>query len=297
MPPKLTTQNFIDRARIIHDDKYGYALSVCQGGCKKVLIYCREHGMFEQTPTMHLQGQRCPVCAGNKQLTTDIFIKSAKLIHEDKYDYSLVKYTNANTPVKIICREHGMFEQRPNTHINRKQGCRKCSGYAKDTLDSFIEKANSVHGEKYEYSLVNYIDSQTPVKIVCYEHGEFNQRPNDHINGVRCPGCANVGFNKTKEGYVYLLRSECGQYAKIGITHVPKRRHAQLTKATPFPFHVIECIKGTGSQVTDTEREILNHFNSAGFTKSFDGSTEWLLWSPDIRLKLLTLMDEGHSHV
>ena len=297
MPAKLNTIEFIHRSRTVHGDSYGYAFSVYQKSGIPVLIYCHKHGMFEQAPSMHMSGQGCPICSGNQKLNTERFVNSANSVHGNKYDYSMVDYVSANTPVKIICREHGVFEQRPNTHINRRQGCRKCSGYAKHDNTSFSEKARVVHGNRYDYSLVEYISSQTPVKIKCPEHGVFEQRPGDHINGVRCPGCANTGFNSTKNGYVYLLRSECGQYAKIGITHNPKRRHSQLTKATPFPFHVIECIKGAGSQVADAEREILNQFESVSFTESFDGSTEWRLWSDEIRTKLLTLMNKGDRYV
>lgn len=61
----------------------------------------------------------------SNKLTTSEVIKQFKETHKDKYDYSLVEYVNTNTKVKIICKEHGIFEQTPNNHKN-KHGCPKC---------------------------------------------------------------------------------------------------------------------------------------------------------------------------
>ena len=294
---KLTTQEFVDRAHAVHGDRYGYAFSIYERGHKKVMIYCREHGFFEQTPSMHLSGQGCKHCSGNNHKTKGVFIEQARAVHGDKYDYSLVDYISSNIPVNIVCKIHGSFMQRPNTHINRKQGCRICSGYAKDTEKSFIEKARKIHSEKYDYSLVEYVTSQVEVNIICSVHGVFSQRPNDHIIGVGCPGCSNWGFNTTKEGFIYLLRSHCGSFCKIGITHSPKRRHSQLCRVTPFKFDVVECLKGPGSLVFSIEKELLKSTPPVVFDSVFDGSTEWRLWDESIRTRMLTLMDEGHSHV
>lgn len=299
---KLTTQEFIDRARAVHGHTYSYDSSDYIQSHKPISIRCKDHGLFEQRPCDHWVGYGCPKCGVykrsgiTKKSNTKEFIEKAVSIHGNKFGYAFVVYQGNNVKVSIHCREHGMFEQIPNSHLNGK-GCPTCGGTGKSTTKRFIKQASVIHQDKYDYSMVNYVNNQTKVKINCSNHGLFEQTPNDHLDGAGCPGCAKTGFDKTMDGYIYLLRSECGKYAKIGITHKPKQRHITLTKATPFPFHIIECIKGTGSQVADAEREILNQFESVSFTESFDGSTEWLLWSPAIRHKLLTLMDEGHSHV
>jgi len=90
-------------------------------------------------------------------MNTDTFIERAKNIHGDKYDYSSVNYINTNTIVTIICKEHGQFPQIPDFHLNRKCGCPKCSNNIILTIDEFIEKVRSVHGDKYDYSQVNYV--------------------------------------------------------------------------------------------------------------------------------------------
>ena len=128
------------------------------------------------------------------QLTTEIFIKKAKQVHSDKYDYSKVKYIDANTKVCIICPEHGEFWQRPASHLNGC-GCKYC-GFIKRTKkitnnrNQFIEKAKQIHGDKYDYSKVEYINGHTKVCIICPIHGEFWQTPNSHLNGCGCNLCS-----------------------------------------------------------------------------------------------------------
>jgi hypothetical protein len=117
-----------------------------------------------------------------KKRNTKQFIEDVKKVHSTKYDYSLVKYINNRTKVKIICPEHGIFEQRPYSHISG-QGCPKCGGTFKFTINDFIIKSKEIHGNKYDYSLVDYINTHTKVKIICKKHGIFEQQPNSHLNG------------------------------------------------------------------------------------------------------------------
>ena len=109
-------------------------------------------------------------------------------VHGDKYDYSLVEYINASTKVKIICPMHGIFEQYYHHHLTGSS-CKKCSGRYIPTTEEWLEKAKVVHGDKYDYSLVEYKDSKTKVKIICAEHGVFEQIPNSHLSGSGCMKC------------------------------------------------------------------------------------------------------------
>lgn len=118
-----------------------------------------------------------------------MFIEKSLSIHGNKYDYSLVEYINYNKKVKIICPEHGSFEQSPNHHLHGN-GCRKCF-YSNRTFNNknFIEKSNKIHNSKYDYSLVNYINSYTKIEILCSTHGIFKQKPNAHLRGQGCKKC------------------------------------------------------------------------------------------------------------
>jgi hypothetical protein len=125
----------------------------------------------------------------NKKWTTDEFIIAAKLVHGDKYDYSLTNYNGKDKKVKIICPIHGEFEQPAGSHL-RGRNCYKCSNNFKSTNELFIEKAKKLHNDKYDYSLVNYVNARVKVDIICKDHGLFSIRPTNHLSGVGCRKCS-----------------------------------------------------------------------------------------------------------
>ena len=195
---KKTTEEFIQDARKVHGDKYDYANVDYKGAKTKVCIICHEHGKFEQTPSSHLQGQGCPKCAnetngGHKRLSISAFIKKSREVHSDKYNYSKVKYDGAKTKVCIICPEHDEFWQSPTNHLSGC-GCPKCGVEKKreshtSSKEEFIKKARELHGDKYDYSKVEYVNNATKVCIICPKHGNFEQTPNNHLQGAGCPKC------------------------------------------------------------------------------------------------------------
>lgn len=139
--PRVTLEVFLERSKAIHGEKYDYSKVNWVDTHTKVEIVCPKHGSFFQTPFKHMQKQGCPACRKNATVTQEAFIKRAKQIHGNKYDYSRVDYVNMRTPVEIICPEHGSFFQIPAKHIKRgkcsAQGCPKCRYIRqKDTLQS-----------------------------------------------------------------------------------------------------------------------------------------------------------------
>ena len=126
----------------------------------------------------------------SKRKSNDEFIREAQSIHHNKYDYSKVEYANNKTKVCIVCPEHGEFWQTPSDHLNGK-GCPQCAGNVRCDKDTFIEKAKRIHNDRYDYSKVEYVNAHTKVCIICPEHGEFWQTPNNHLNGNGCPLCKN----------------------------------------------------------------------------------------------------------
>lgn len=138
------------------------------------------------------------------------FILKAKKVHGNKYDYSKVNYKNANTKVCIICPEHGEFWQTPGSHVFGS-GCKKCGAKIvkeknSSTKEDFILKARKVHGWKYDYSKVKYVNKKTPICIICPEHGEFWQTPDSHLQGNGCKKCTKEKLSnerlKTNEEWV-----------------------------------------------------------------------------------------------
>jgi len=181
----LTTEQFIEKARQIHGDKYDYSKVEYVNNRTKVCIICSEHGEFWQEPHNHLKGRGCIKCginkaSNNRKKTKEIFIEKAKKTHGNKYDYSKVKYVNAKTKVCIICPEHGEFWQTPDKHLSGC-GCQSCGGVKRLTKEDFINKAIKIHGNIYDYSKVNYTNINTKVCIICSEHGEFWQKPYNHL--------------------------------------------------------------------------------------------------------------------
>lgn len=124
-----------------------------------------------------------------KKLSKHDFIYKSLKIHGDKYNYSLVEYKNNLTKVNIICQEHGIFEQTPGNHYSGK-GCSKCAGNVKLKNEEFVEKAKNIHGNKYDYSKVEYKSNRINVEIICLDHGSFLQLPTHHLKGVGCIVCA-----------------------------------------------------------------------------------------------------------
>jgi len=183
----ITNSDFIKRSREIHGNKYDYSLVDYKNMKSKIKIICPKHGIFTQTPIAHLNGSSCTKCY---LINTKDFIEKAKEIHGNKYDYSLVNYIHSHTKIKIICKKHDIFEQTPHNHIINKTICPKCSYYKKTkNITKFIDDANKTHNNKYDYSLVNYVNNKTKVEIICPEHKIFKQSPIDHIRGCGCPTC------------------------------------------------------------------------------------------------------------
>ena len=149
MPKKSNTKEFIEKAKEVHGDKYDYSKVEYIDANTKVCIVCPIHGEFWQKPSNHLQGKGCLVCAQRRNtITKEEFIKKAREVHGDKYDYSKVEYITSTTKVCIICPKHGEFWQTPCSHL-QGCGCNKCRSLA---TEEFIEKARKVYGDKYDYS-------------------------------------------------------------------------------------------------------------------------------------------------
>lgn len=186
--PKHTKEEFVARARVVHGDKYDYSKVDYDGLKKNVVILCPIHGAFSQSPASHLNGAGCQKCSNCARITKEDFIKRSLESHRIRYDYSRVKFANGNEKVCIICPKHGEFRQTLGYHM-RGGNCPKCVGGIRLTKEDFIEKANVIHENKYDYSKVEYINYSTKVCIVCPEHGEFWQTPNNHLFGAGCPTC------------------------------------------------------------------------------------------------------------
>ncbi len=197
---KYTKETYLIKANEKHNNVYTYDLENFENIKSKIKITCKIHGEWITSAAPHIKGSGCPTCGRiksttNTQVTKKIehkakFRDKAIKIHEEKYDYSLVEYENNITKIKIICKKHGIFEQRPSDHL-RGAGCRKCAIEEKSfNREKFIELANKKHSHKYNYDKVIYKNSDSYVNIICAIHGTFNQKAFNHYKGNGCPDCA-----------------------------------------------------------------------------------------------------------
>jgi very-short-patch-repair endonuclease len=202
----FTTEEFIKKATQIHDCKYDYSQVNYINSETHVVITCIScNYSFNIIPNNHFRGRGCKKCANKlksdkKRKTKEQFVLQSNSIHKDKYDvpiydYSFVEYITNNKKVNIICKTHGTFEQTPSSHLQGK-GCKKCAINDRSkkqtfTKEEFIQKATQIHGDKYNYSKVNYINSQNHIIVICNIcDNYFTQAPNSHLQGCGCNKCA-----------------------------------------------------------------------------------------------------------
>jgi hypothetical protein len=202
---KLTTEEFIEKAKKIHNNLYDYSLSLYKDSRTKVNINCSIHGIFSQTGNAHLTGQGCPKCGtinAHKKIShnNESFINKAKKIHGDRYDYSKVNYVNNHTSVEIVCKIHGTFNQVPNIHLNKK-GCPNCStSKGEGEIKKILEK----NGLKYKiqhvfkdcfYKQPLRFDFYLPEFNTCIEYdGIQHFIPIEYFGGIK-----NLGENRVKD--------------------------------------------------------------------------------------------------
>ena len=265
---KLTLEEFIEKANEVHGvGTYDYSESIYVSYHEKIKIICPKHGGFWQDVSSHLQGEGCPKCGNEKcseklKMTLEEFKEFANETHGvATYDYSESEYVNSKTPIKIICPKHGAFWQIAHNHL-QGQGCPSCryeklANLYRLTLEEFIERANEVQGEgSYDYSKSEYINCDTPLKIICPKHGIFYQTPYRHLKGEGCPKCTN------KYKGEIAVRNFLIEY-KIEFDEQKRFKDCRNKLPLPFDFYLPKynlCIEYDG----------LQHFEPHDFTSKLN---------------------------
>ena len=207
---KIDKDSYLELATKRFGTKYKYDLSKYKNLSSIISIECPEHGVFNQNANSHLNSKNgCPKCAfkglsENNMSCTNDFIEKSRKIHGNKYDYSKTKYVDVKTKVCIICPEHGEFWQLPYNHLSGN-GCSECGKQRTNnsnrlTNKEFIKRANKIHNNKYEYN-DEYLSYKEKINIICPIHGEFQQTPDDHLQGKGCPRCGKTISKAEEEIY------------------------------------------------------------------------------------------------
>lgn len=218
-----TQDGFLEEAFKVHSDIYDLSKTNYVDGKSKVVINCRKHGEFTINPTKFLNGQGCRECGIEKASlkrtkSVNTFLSECLNSHQEntKYDYSKTKYVNDKTPITIICTEidvngeiHGEFQQTPNNHISKSQGCPKCGikksiGTRTYTFEQWLGKAKQIHGNKYVYFKDEYTNSNIKTPIQCNNHGVFWQKPSNHLMGQGCKKCFRDKSNIEREIFNFI---------------------------------------------------------------------------------------------
>lgn len=277
----VTLEEFINRANKTHNHKYDYSRVEYKKITDKVVIICPIHGEFYQVARDHYRGRGCPKCGIKKRSTShtlskEEFIKRAKEKFGETYDFDSIDYVNTKTKVKIYCPEHGVSYITPHEMFSHKYVCPKCGNKDKGkekklTTEEFIKRSSKTHDNKYDYSITEYVDQKTKVKIICPKHGVFETNPYSHMVGSKCPDCAAesriIKTTKTTEWFIKKAQKVHGDkynysksiykniFSPITIT-CPK--HGDFEQIATYHVNGNGCPK-CGAMLSKNENEIYEY--------------------------------------
>lgn len=288
-PVEVRAEYFVCRAVEVHGNKYIYDPTLFTSTKVKTKITCPEHGVFEQTPALHLAGRGCPKCkAGSSGKDPAIAIQDLV----DKFpnlDFSNSKYSGSLNNITFSCPVHGEHSLVYSTLLKSKaKGCPICSRDKRSQKQLVLEKLAYIHGDKYSYDkLPDTLSGREHVTISCHEHGEFKQLLRKHLEGQGCPSCAHRDSN-----ILYLLKHPTEDVFKIGVTskHRVSLRLAANRKASNIDLVVLRSIEVQNAKIF--ERELLERYtNNPYLDEGFVGYTEYRKLSEKDLAEILHYMD------
>lgn len=273
----------LEEFALAHGNLYDYTKVVYLKGVIPVKIICKVHGEFLQKPSIHKKGKGCRLCGYekvSKKITSskEYFVNRANIVHNYKYDYTTTVYLKDNEKVELLCKVHGKFKIKANTHLNGV-GCKKCgnlkiSDSKTYSIQDFKKLCNKKHNNFYNYEYTNYTGSLNKVRIVCPTHGNFEQIAAHHLQGNGCQKCAleskgygRNDFIKTAKGRdctLYLLRcfNESEEFYKIGITSLSVEKRYSRKLSIPYNYEILSTVSGDAGHIWDLEKKNLRTFKN-----------------------------------
>ena len=232
---------------------------------------CKTCGAISEQPAVNYNKPTkfCKLCEGTARVARNALKFKTKAIatHGATYDYTKSIYTGTKVKLIITCPIHGDFEQTPDAHYQGK-GCAKC-GHNRttisktSTLEAFITNANIRHNNKYSYSKVKYTMRKDAIIITCPTHGDFSQKPSDHLSGCGCRNCAVYGFDLEAPAILYFFK--IGNIYKVGVTN--NKVETRYIARDYIKFSNIltwECT--TGQEAYDREQYLINYYKQYAYT-------------------------------
>lgn len=303
MRKTLDTEEFVKRSKKIHGDFYGYERVTYTKNDVKVEIVCPSHGVFLQCPSTHMVGVGCFKCRvlrtaeAKKTRAKAKFFEFLKECVEGKYDTTKVEYRGRREKVVLVCPTHGEFAIGVNS-LYKGCGCEKCAKDARfKPYSYYLDRFKSLHSDLYKYNDTTFVDVETPMEIICEEHGPFWMSPHSHSRGYGCPSCACTGHKNDKPGRLYIVKNE--DYLKIGITNRDVgKRMKQIQQNSGKVFETVALFEfEDGGKARRLEKDLLTFFNNI-YDKppeTFDGWTESFVGAdtPFVIEKALELIEGG----
>ena len=195
---KKDTHLFIADSIKTHGNCYGYDKVNYINDNHKVIITCRKHGDFEQTPSNHVAGQGCKKC-GREKVADTLRYNKERVIEEivkilpPTITHRIEHYSSSADRLNFTCSIHGNFTQTLQ-HLRNGKFCPKCGHIrggdkTRSSTDKFIAQSKKCHGDRYIYDKTIYVNTDTPLTVTCRKHGDFTTWPRNHYNGANCPKC------------------------------------------------------------------------------------------------------------
>jgi len=271
-------EKFIKNANSIHNNFYDYSLVEYKNNKTKVKIICPKHGVFEQQPINHTNGQGCRKCGFEKSSAScrkskDKLIQDFQKIHGEIFDYSLIEYKNNNQNVKIICKIHGKFEQTPHNHING-HGCPKCAIEYKGkklskSTQEFINNSGTKHNNFFTYENSIYINNRTKIIVTCPIHDDFKTNPSHHLNGIGCSKCSG-NYIRSNEEFISDCKKIHGEKYDYSLTiyknsktkvKIICKKHGIFEQNPSHHLNMCGCPMCNSSKGESRIRKILKNLN------------------------------------
>lgn len=270
------------------DDKFG--------SNHKCVVRCVKDGYEWSSRVRSLVngGQGCQKCAGNGRRTAEERIEQINKLENIDFISWVDGYKNSYSKANVRCAIDGFeWSAVVNSLVNDKQGCPHCAGNRRWTEEERIQQINKLENIEFVSWRDGYKNQHSKANVKCTVDGfEWGATVCNLVSGgYGCPKCARTGYDPSKKGFLYALRSECGKYVKVGISNNPSQRHKQLELATPFGFSCIEQFEGDGTKIAELEKYFHDKYDVAGFT-GYDGATEWLVCTPQLLEELRTIGDK-----
>jgi hypothetical protein len=275
---EIARNNFIEKANKIHNNFYDYSKVNYINAKTDIIIICPDHGEYTKKPTQHLNGYKCRKCTNISLIISwKTMLKYFNEIHKNKYNYSkVINYNGVDSKITVICPEHGEFLISAQEHKTR--GCKICKKIVKkenknneDIQKEFLLRSISIWGNLYDYSKVNYINSESKVIIICKKHGEFEQLPHNHYK-YQCRVCS---AENNKRNLELKYKASCSFRERANKVHNNKYNYEKSVYINSIIKLTVICPDHGEFKIAPN-----NHLRGKGCAKCFSNysriSIQWL---------------------